>query len=509
MRFTKIFVLHLTVIMVMMLVSCASFNKSHTTNFRQQQNMIHQGKLDQVIQKVETKAKKGGRDSVIHSLQAGYYYLFAQDYEKSRELFKLAENKIQDFEERGKVNARGVAAGAKAAAASDMELPYKGEMFEKVMVNTFLAMNYLFTGDMEAANVEIRRAELRQNEAEEKHQKELKKIDQQKKKKKLDDRSLNSIFDNYKVLDEYSAKVVNSFQNSFTYYLSGLVYELNNKPDDAYNDYYKSFGLYKNKYTLGKLIQLSNATNRQEELENWQNMYQELFNEKCLPDADKNNAELVVIYFCGNVPRKNQVKFSLWLPKKSFNVAFPFYDKSFFHSGADCLSVKLNGETIGDTAVVLDFVPVVVKALKEKLPGIVVRQIIRLITKNSVEKQASKKAGLFGKYAAKILNSVTERADLRGWYELPANIQVFRTPVKPGQSAICLEENCNDVKYTIKDINLDLPPNGTALVLVHQLASKRSTHTIIVNGKNNAENLNSKNKTETKNKHKTKDKKQG
>jgi hypothetical protein len=468
-----------------MFVGCTTFNKSHTSHFAQQGQMVRQGRIDDVVQKLEEKARKGGRDGVLNALSAGYYYLSLQDYDNSRELFKIAEDQFEQYEERAKVNARDIAAGAKAAISSDMELPYKGEMFEKVMVNTMLTMNYLFKEDLQGANVEVRRAEIRQKQAIDKHQKELKKIEKQKKEKKIDDKSLNSIYANYSVLDEFGSKVINSFQNGFTYYLGGMVYELNNKLDDAYQDYYKSFSLYKNKYTLKKMIELSQTLDMKNEHEKWVNMYKDLYNEELQSrDTGANPgtgpAELVVVYFCGNVPQKTQAKFSLWLPQKSFNVAFPFYDKNALYMNDGSLEINQNGEILGKTEMVLDFIPIVIKALKEKLAGMIVRQIIRLIAKNKIEKTASKKGGILGKFAAKIFNTVSERADLRGWYELPGNIQIFRAKIEAGPSTIELKETSNQGETWVNDIDLDVPEKGTAVVLVHQLFSKKIAHSVVL-----------------------------
>jgi hypothetical protein len=485
MKRKKSFVLLLACLSLVMITACGTMQKSHTTHYAKQQNLINQGKIAEVAQKLALKGKKGGRDGVLNSLAAGYYYLFMQDYQRSHNLFRLAENQVTDFENRAKINARDAAAAAKSTLTSDMELPYKGQVFEKIMINTLAAMNYLFEKDLEGANVEIRRAEMRQKEAVDKHQKELKKIEKQKRTHKIDDNSFNSIYNYYNVLDEYSSKVINSFQNGFTYFLGGMVYELNRNPENAYRDYRKSFSLYKNKYTLEKLIELSRHLDMQNEYEEWCSMHKELFNGEMIndnPGEDSNpgNAELVVVYFCGNVPRKTPVKFSLRLYKKSFLMAFPFYDKNTFYIDNRRLEINRNEEKLGKTELVLEFTPIVIKALKEKLPGLVVRQILRMVAKNELENSAKKRGGSLGGLGAKIFNLATTRADLRGWYELPCNIQIFRSKIEPGRSSITLKEISDSGAYSLKSIDIDIPENKTAIVFVQQLSSRTSTHTVLL-----------------------------
>lgn len=485
MKWEKSFVLLLVCLSLIMISACATMQKSHPTHHAKRQNLIRQGKIADVAQDLAIKGKKGGRDGVLHALSAGYYYLFMHDYQKSHNLFRLAENQVTNFENRAKINAGDIAAATKSSLTSDMELPYKGQAFEKIMINTLAAMNYLFKKDLEGANVEIRRAELRQKEAVDKHQKELAKIEKQKKAKKIDDSILNSIYNYYNVLDEYSSKVINSFQNGFTYFLGGLVYELNRNPENAYRDYRKSFSLYKNRYTLDKLIELSRHLNMQNECEEWSNMHKELFNGEnittnSVEDANPANAELVVVYFCGSVPQKKTARFTLRISKSSFPMAFPFYDKNTFYVDNRRLEINRNEERLGNTELVLEFTPIVIKALKEKLPGIVLRQVLRLFTKSELEKTAKKKSGLLGGLGAKILNLATTRADLRGWYELPCNIQVFRSKVEPGRSSIALKEISDGGEYALKSLDLDIPENKTAIVFVQQLSSKTSTHTVLL-----------------------------
>jgi len=471
----------IVVVSFLLLNGCASFNKSHTTNFANQQVLIHQGQSDVVALKLEKKAKKGGRNSVLYALEAGYIYLFQKNYEKSKELFEVALTRINNYEMRAKVTARGVGSGIKAAFGNDMELPYKGLMFEKIMVNTFQAINYLFLKDIEGANVEIRRAELRQQEAVDKHQKELKKLEEMKEKKNVDNRSVDSVLSNYSVLDEYSSKVVNSFQNGFTYFLGGLVYELNNLKNDAYIDYKKSFNLYKNKVTLEKLILLGNKLNMTEDIGKWGGLYKELYHSDTdelikSSSALSDSGEVIIIKFSGMVPKKIQQKFSLWTYKKSFNVAFPFYQKDGFYYKNEYVKLNIDGNDYGDTEVAVDFIPIVTKALKEQMPGIITRQAIRLVAKNLSESQAEKRGGLLGELLMKVVNKATERADLRGWYELPANISVLSKKVPSGNQKLTLDFYSGDYKDKSEDMDVFVRKGGCTVVIIQDMSGSTTIH---------------------------------
>jgi hypothetical protein len=477
----RVFLLFIPITLSILLNQCASFNKAHTTNFVQEQRLVNQGSIDQVARRLELKARKGGREGVLYAFQSGYYYLCMKNYDKSRELFEVAEAQIKIYEERAKVSMRDIGSGVKASFASDMEIPYKGEAFEKIMVNTFQALNYLFKKDIEGANVEIRKAEIRQKQAVEKHQRDLKKIEKQKKEKNVQDQTINSIMKNYDVLDEYAAKVINSFQNGFTYFLGGLVYELNNNISDAYIDYRKSFSLFKNKYVLEKLIELSSKLKNDQDFENWKKMYGEIFNEDfelLLSELEgkEDYGDLIVINLSGNIPKKTQAKFSLWTYRKSFNVAFPFYKKNTFYLNNEFLEIKVNGNLLGETKIVLDFIPIVTKALKEKMPGIIIRQVIRLLAKSATQKEAKKRFGLLGGLVTKVVNTITERADLRGWYELPSNIQLFRTKIPYGESTVTLNFISDEYKTNSEDVVVDISKRGYGIIFVQKSGNRLSLH---------------------------------
>jgi len=459
---------------------CASFNRSHISVVNQHQQKISHGGVAQVAAELAVDARKGGRNGVLHALEAGTYYQFMQDYEHSREMFTLAEMQIRQYEERAKVSVRDVGSNVKAAFASDLELPYKGWGFEKVMLCSLQALNYLFLNDLEGAGVEVRKADLRQKEEEENHQRELKKLEEEKGKQNVDNRSVDSVMANYAVLDDYAAKVVSSFQNAFTYFLSGVIYEASGNMDDAYIDFKKCYSLYKTSCVERKLMHLAQRLGDQSAVvaqTGPANTHEGDTGQ--VEPSESGGGEVVVVYFVGRVPRLKGAKFSLWTPGKNFNVAFPFYDPATFYSGENCLEIGINGEGVqARSESVLDFVPIVTQSLKKRMPGIIVRQTIRLLTKRSVEKETGKRLGLLGKLAAKVVNTVTERPDLRGWYELPGAVQVAIVNVKPGPVTLNLTANESGFQSFSQDVDVNVPNGGKALVMVQSVGTQKVVHSV-------------------------------
>jgi hypothetical protein len=459
-------------------VSCASLQPDFSRTVALEAEGVRQGKIDAVVAQIEVKARAESKQKVLHALQAGYYHLFLGDYAKSREFLQLAEAGIIAYERAAVISAADAAALAQSLLTSDLELPYKGDGFEKVMLNTLLAMDYLFLGDLEGSAVEIRRADLRQKQELDAHQKELLRLEKEKKDKNVNGESETSLLKQYDVLDEYASGVVSSFQNGFTYFLSGLVYELNKDPNNAYIDYKKSFNLYRNRSTLEKLWELARRMAFRDEAEKWRALAKESYGldlgtgGKAEGAAAAKQAELIVIYFAGQVPRKTQAKLSLPISGQIMSVAFPFFDPQGLSRRTEGIDIAVNGTVRGRTDSVLDFVPIVTKAMKEKVPGMAIRQILRVLAKHEVNKTAEKELGILGKWGANLINWATEKADLRGWYELPRAIHVLRARVEPGQAQTIGWQSTGDAfeGRASDGLKVDLQAGHTTIVFIVGLA---------------------------------------
>lgn len=76
--------------------------------------------------------------------------------------FNAAEERINDYEQKAKIS---IGNEAGAIMTNQANLPYKGRAYDKVMLNTYKALNYLQLGDSDAARVELNRALQRQRDA--------------------------------------------------------------------------------------------------------------------------------------------------------------------------------------------------------------------------------------------------------------------------------------------------------------------------------------------------------
>jgi hypothetical protein len=81
---------------------------------------------------------------------------------RSLAAFDEAARRIDEFEAQAKVS---VSSESAAMLTNQANLPYRGRAYDKVMLHTYQALNYLQLGDSDAARVELNRALQRQRDA--------------------------------------------------------------------------------------------------------------------------------------------------------------------------------------------------------------------------------------------------------------------------------------------------------------------------------------------------------
>jgi hypothetical protein len=300
------------------------------------------------------------------------------------------------------------------------------------MLHHYQALNFLKKQDLEGAGVEVRRANSEQTDALKRFAKDVEKAQNEAEEKKVGPRgnSARVIGEQYAQMDEVAGKVKNSFQNAYTFYLSGVIYELNQQPNDAYIDYKKALEIFpENSYLQKDVMRLAVALDMREDVDTLKERFK--ITPPAANAADGTKGELLVLFEEGFVPQKQEIKIPLPVPRVGLlAIAFPIYKDKW--TPQHPLSIIKNSEKIGTTEPICDFQALAVMALKEKVPGITTRQIIRAAAKGAATYAAKEQLGLAGQLAMSVYNYSSESADLRSWITLPSNAQILRTEIEPG-----------------------------------------------------------------------------
>ncbi len=397
-------------------------------------------------------SERNGSDLILYSMEQGRYAQILGNIDVSMSDFRASMQKIAENDEKAMISMSGIGANVAATLVNDNAIPYESEGYERVLLHHYQALNYLKKRDLEGAGVEVRRANAEQNESLNRFEKELENSREEASAKRINPGSVSQIDSRYAQMDEVAGRVKNSFQNAYTFYVSGFIYELLRQPNDAYIDYKKALEIYpENRYLQKDVLRLAAKLEMREDLEELQRRFPD--NKEFIPNtAIEDSGELLVLFEDGFVPRKHEIYIPIPLGRSGLvSIAFPIYLEKW--SAQAPLRILDKNVLIGSTEPICDVRALAVKALKEMAPVIATRQIIRAVAKGVASAEARKQFGDLGQFATNIWNLLSERADLRSWLTLPANAQILRTTLPVGSYRLTLQHPMAAVA-TFVDVNI-------------------------------------------------------
>jgi len=405
-----------------------------------------------------------GSDRILYNMERGRIAHILGRFDNSLQDFNVSIESININDARAHFSAVTAAENIGAVLFNDNAISYDAEGYERVLLHHYQALNFLAKKDLEGAGVEVRRANFEQGEALRRFESEVEAAQEEADKKHLSRNSQSVVSNSYAQMDEVAGKVKNSFQNAYTFYISGFIYELLDQPNDAYIDYKRALEISpENHFIQQDVIRLAKALNMAEDLNDLQarfGMYPREEN-----TAADHNGELLVLFEDGLAPQKKEVKIALPFREAGLvTIAFPIYSDRWTPQLP--LSVSSDNQFLGSTEIICDIRALAVKALKEKAPIIATRQLIRALAKGASSHAAKKQFGDLGNFGMNVLNYATENADLRSWLTLPANAQVLRVPLPAGQHRIVARLARGG---TTTDV--DILPSGRTLLRIVRVGS--------------------------------------
>jgi hypothetical protein len=366
------------------------------------------------------KGDKPKGNDLLWSLQAGAGYLQIGDCNSSVKYFDKSEEMLNyyDFESK-------TADTAASILVNDNAVPYLGEEYDGVMVNTYKAVNFMIMGKYDLARVEFNRALDRQRRAKEHFANEIVKLKEQvaKEQQAKADVDLNRNIDNpeigkivqekYPNLFEYQAYP--DFVNPFTTYFAGLSFNLMGDSQKAVDLLKESAGMVaENQYIKEDFAATENALDGKGKIEN----------------------TVWVVFENGFGPTKEEVRFDLPLFVVSdkvnyFGIALPVLrpgQQAYSH-----LTINADGREYR-TAVAADMERVIRTEFNKDFPGILTRAIVSATVKAAaqyaIEKNDRRREGMrLLSFAMTLYSAGTTAADVRIWSALPQDFQVARLPM--------------------------------------------------------------------------------
>ena len=402
----------------------------HIKDFRIALDGLRANNLNIVDKMFIKDASRDGADRLLALYELGAFYHMGGDPKKSIEFFKAADAVAHDYEGQAIVSAGAAGRTTGAILVNDSVLKYEGFGYDKVMSRTINAINFMLLGDMEGARVEVRKAEEYQRLERERHQREVRQAPPRgAESARMDDPTVRAT---YGRMNDYVKNVRNSFENAFTYYLSSQIYLAQGEAglNDAMVEIKKAYELAPHAPGVrSAYLEIARAQSGSD----YEQARALLRVADAEPAAQAAAGSVVVFFESGLVPQMDEVKINLFAENKLYSLAFPIYNN--FGTAQAPLAILAPGRTF-TTSTILDTRTLAVKALQERLPGILTRGLLGAIAKGQMQEKAEKNWGPFGGLISKVATAVMTSADRRSWLSLPAEVQVARFMLDPGPNQL-------------------------------------------------------------------------
>ncbi len=401
------------------LTGCASM-QSHDKLASDVQSAGRTGGIPAALAQLEASAKsEDDKTALLYNLERGELLRMDRRYEDSTNAFLLADIKVKEWEETAKTDPSKLMGTVGAALISERLKNYEGQDYEKVWLTTRLAMNRVAVGDFENARVDIKRTHEREAIIAEFRSKEtLAAVEEAKSKgaaaggKELNGYPVETLND-----PEVLA-LKNGYQNALSHYLAGFMYEVLGESGLAAPGYRKAIELKPETGVLEEGLRgLDNRTSF-----TWKRR--------------QRMTDVLFVVEAGDAPARKPKAFTIPVPTGrgmvtasiSYPVIEPSTDPLLTTLSAAGTDLKL--EKVVDVNVMAR------RALKDEMPGMVLRGVTRAIAKGVMQNELQKGGGLVGGLIGAVASAATEVADDRMWRMLPGRVYIARGYLPPGEHVV-------------------------------------------------------------------------
>lgn len=357
-----------------LVVGCATY-QSQVAPAREN---LRSGQPQAAIDFLRPLAEQESKDRLVHLLDFAMALKIAGQHNEAQQVFIKAD-RLAD-----QLDYISVSEVATAALSSEEQLTYKGEFYEKLMINAMSALSFIATGQLDSATVEARRI----NE-------KVQRIRQS-------------------AREDYE-------ENSFAHYLSALLWEANRNYDSAYIEYERAFNLDPTIDGIQEdLVRIAKLARRNDAYKKWKDSFPAVVEDPSW--YDRSLADLVVIVEQG------------WGPRKDFspqNRRFPALYSVFSNTRSAKVSIQPSPVS-KQTRVVYNVTQAALDSYNKDMSWMMTRKLGAFAAKEIVADQIRQKDEALGAVAWIVMHA-TDRADLRHWSTLPETVQIARFRLTPGE----------------------------------------------------------------------------
>jgi len=408
------------------------------------------GEFNQAAKFAESKINKINKPSgndLLWTLQLAASERDEKKYSRSIKYFDEAEEMMNHF-----ASNSDVLDTAGAIAVNENIVPYKGQQYDGIMVNTYKALDYLAEKKPEQARVEFNRALDRQTRAKEHFNEEIRKLeaklDKQKERTGSDARAMADdpkttelINSQYPGLNEFAPYP--DFVNPFTTYLAGIYFLLIGENGRAADLLKETAGMVPdNEYVKNDLALADDAASGKAKV---QNQCWVIFENGLGPVKGEFRIDLPIVLVSSRIYYAG-----IALPRlTSRSIAYP--DLDIRTDNGECRTKE-----------VADMERVIKTEFKKEFKGILFRAIASAVGK-AVAQASVRDNDRYGIMTAVIAaySIATTAADVRIWSALPKDFQVARCAIPDNRTLQVFAGG-----YTAFDVHIPTCTNAVVYIKI-------------------------------------------
>lgn len=366
---------------LLLVCGCAGY----ASRVQKARSFYEAGLYDSAVTELQSLEKRDDNDRLLYLMDLGLVYHAAGRYADAIQTFLEAE-KLADAKDFTRVSEE-----VGAVITNDDAKFYGGEDFERILINVYLAIDYTLSAQWDEALVECRKVNHR--------------------------------------LDQMIQKGQVPYErNAFAKYLAAVLFESQGELNSAFVDYRQLYKWNPSLPLLGSsLLRVADRLQASQEFEQYRAAFPDVKDYK----LQKGWGEIVLILEQGKSPVK--------IPSYQLHLVPVFARRQFTQRHAVVWDAK-NPKLSARSRTFFDIEETAVRELNAKLAGIVAKKLAGVAAKEAIG------AGVGAASDNKFLGALTslflhlqDKADLRSWTTLPANLQIARLKLPAGRHDIALD----------------------------------------------------------------------
>ncbi|MBF0123920.1 MAG: paraquat-inducible protein A [Magnetococcales bacterium] len=419
----------LILVLLPTLAGCAGTLRSYQGELNQVSDLVRSNQLDTALHRLE-QINDGADKDLLYYLEKGELLRLQKQFSPSQKAWLEADRRVRQWEDQARMDPNQVINYLGATLINDKVLPYQGQDYEKVLLTARIAMNHLAQGDWDSARTEIKKTHEREAVVAAVQAKQLAQFEQESLK-----RSQSTTFQDiqgYPVAMLNDPEVIalkNSYQNAFSHYLAGFVYESLDEPSLAAPGYRQAIELRPDVPFLTEALRQLDSRGRRH---------------------TAGMTDVLFVVESGWAPARR----SILLPLPVVGVGIVSFSFPVLSSqpSARPRELILNRDQRVSLHPVTNVDAMARRALRDDMPAILLRGAIRAAAKGTAQKASYDRHALLG-LAVTLTTLATESADERGWRLLPAHISLGRLSLPSGQYQITAVTTTGQQQTLTVDVN--------------------------------------------------------